>query len=515
MCVFVCLVSVSILDRICILFCFWLFFHSLLNTCLYTYTHLTTTLKWHLGESTRRFTPLDRGYDSYLGYLGGAECYWLHGTEKAIDFFDGYEPCFNYTCWDGNFCDINKYSANVLARRAADVIDEASRGDKPLFLYLAWQNVHSGNHEELQAPQSYIDSFNDTISHQKRRNLAGMIKSLDEGVANVTRALKEAGMFEDTLIIFSTDNGGPADNFNGNWASNWPLRGMKRTLFQGGVQGVGFLSGAGLSPARVGSVLTGMVHISDYLPSLLTMAARASDMPEFGPSATWRNVVSATAAAGGNYGLVDPPFVHGDGIDVWDYLSGVNETCPRTWVLHEAHPVNSTDGNGNALRVGDYKIVLRTGASWSRGSIAGTNDGWYGGFGSTDQSNDGYALPTGKHTEPWVVKCPPPPTNVTEGYACEQIKNGAGADDPKYACLFNIAEDPCEHKDLSAEQPEKVTEMMEALATFRATAVNSATATHNPDGANCPAVRVVEGCGPEGSKAPMECHAEAWCHGKP
>lgn len=54
------------------------------------------------------------------------------------------------------------------------------------------------------------------------------MKALDEGVANVTATLDRTGMLADTLIIFSTDNGGPADNFNSNMACNWPLRGTKR-----------------------------------------------------------------------------------------------------------------------------------------------------------------------------------------------------------------------------------------------------------------------------------------------
>lgn len=178
--------------------------------------------KWHLGLSSRRFTPLGRGFQTYMGYLGGAEDYWLHGDRDALDFFDGAMPEFNFTCWDGNLCPMEKYSANIFAARASKVIATAAKGDKPMFLYLAWQSVHSGDGHgpTLQAPQSYIDSFNATVSEPNRKILAGMIKSLDEGVRNVTEALKEAGIFNDTLIIFSTDNGGPADYFDGNMASN-------------------------------------------------------------------------------------------------------------------------------------------------------------------------------------------------------------------------------------------------------------------------------------------------------
>lgn len=88
------------------------------------------------------------------------------------------------------------------------VIRDVAEQPKPFFLYLAWQAVHSGGHLQLQAPQDYIDSFNDTapaVLGNKRRELAGMVRSMDEGVGNVTEALRDMDMLNDTLIIFSTD----------------------------------------------------------------------------------------------------------------------------------------------------------------------------------------------------------------------------------------------------------------------------------------------------------------------
>jgi len=72
--------------------------------------------------------------------------------------------------------------------------------------------------------------------------LAAMLRELDTSVGQVVEALKISGMLENSIIIFSTDNGGPADGFNLNAASNWPLRGVKNTLWEGGVRGAGMLS---------------------------------------------------------------------------------------------------------------------------------------------------------------------------------------------------------------------------------------------------------------------------------
>ena len=160
--------------------------------------------------SSWRFTPLRRGFESYMGYLGGGEDYWLHGTDTALDFWDNEAPLFNYTCWDKDDCPHEFYSANVFAEKAVGVIDAAAKQPKPLFLYLAWQSVHSGGHLQLQAPQDYIDSFNATVPlagplNTKRRELAAMVRSMDEGIGNVTAALSRNDILEETLIIFSTD----------------------------------------------------------------------------------------------------------------------------------------------------------------------------------------------------------------------------------------------------------------------------------------------------------------------
>jgi hypothetical protein len=193
----------------------------------------------------------------------------------------------------------------------------------------------------------------------------------------------------------------------------------------------------------------------------------------------------------------------------------------RTEILHEAHTHGSTDGNGNALRVDDYKIVIRTGQQWSTGSHLGTNDGWYGGPTSSDSKTGAYGVSIGKADEGWVVKCPPPPQNVTDGFACEQAK-GAGADQPEFTCLFNIAEDPCEMTDLSGSQPQRLKEMLARLDAFRATSVVSTVATANPDGHACPANVVASkestgtptspgGCSGGGVEAPMNCTTQLPC----
>ena len=110
--------------------------------------------KWHLGESSWRFTPVGRGYESYSGYLGGAQDYWTHGKDcqplpaginrsQCLDFWNNKTANYADTCQDGNACPVRKYSAHTFVRDATRAIRNVAASGKPLFLYLAMQSVHA------------------------------------------------------------------------------------------------------------------------------------------------------------------------------------------------------------------------------------------------------------------------------------------------------------------------------------------------------------------------------------
>ena len=92
---------------------------------------------------------------------------------------------------------------------------------------------------------------------------------LDESVGRVVAALQTAGMLENSIIVFTTDNGGPAAGFDINHASNWPLRGAKETLWEGGTRTPAFITAPSLLSPRVEQ---GLVHVTDWFPSLLSAA---------------------------------------------------------------------------------------------------------------------------------------------------------------------------------------------------------------------------------------------------
>lgn len=181
------------------------------------------------------------------------------------------------------------------------------------------------------------------------------MSKLDESVGLVVQALDQAQMLENTIIVFSTDNGGPAAGFNINAASNWPLKGVKNTLWEGGVRGAGFIWSPLIDNRQ--QVSNELMHIVDWLPTLY-------------------------AAAGGNMSSVEGI----DGLNLWENLARGVKSTRRTEALLNIDNVWGSSG----LIVGDYKIVRGT-------NYNGTWDNWYGPAG--DRNPTSYDLN-------WIEKSP-------------------------------------------------------------------------------------------------------------
>ena len=182
--------------------------------------------KWHLGQNVLAALPTGRGFDSYFGYWSGAEDYFTHDCRGAYDLADGVRTAFEFN---------NSYSTFLWTQKAVEVVEQSDAAE-PFFLYLAYQNIHW----PLEAPQSYIDRFaNRTAGNAGRQSILAMVSVMDEGVGNLTAALKAKGIYDDTLLIFSTDNGGPTNGNEGTWSNNYPMRGGKNTIWEGGTRGVG------------------------------------------------------------------------------------------------------------------------------------------------------------------------------------------------------------------------------------------------------------------------------------
>ncbi|KAJ7390443.1 hypothetical protein OS493_025143 [Desmophyllum pertusum] len=333
--------------------------------------------KWHLGFFKTEYTPTKRGFDSFFGYWCGKKDYWDHSNNEkvgwALDLHDNTKPVWT------------EWAITVLT-------------------------FHSGNYiQPLQAPPDLIKKFSN-IKDENRRIFAATLSSLDQGVGKVLDALKARGLYNNSVIVFSTDNGGPAAGFDMNMACNYPLRGVKATLWEGGVRGAGFIHSPLLpSKARVSMDL---MHVTDWLPTFYSLAGG--------------DVHNLTKV---------------DGFDMWDMLSTATDS-PRVEILHNIDPVTGEA----ALRFRSWKLLVNISTAWS---------GWYAppGFESSNHSTRGAALKNA------VVTCGKPPSSPPE---CTRELG---------PCLFNVEDDPCEYVNQAKSQPDIVSSMLQWLEEYRKTMV--------------------------------------------
>jgi len=141
---------------------------------------------------------------------------------------------------------------------------------QPMFLYLAHQAVHAPD----EVPKQYYDSYaNQTIWDDRRQTYAAMLSSADESIANVTAAPQERGMWNNTLVVVTTDNGGPTAVCSIQGSTNKPpRRGGKCTIWEGGATGDAFLSGPALDKMMIEFTLnrhySHIFHAVDWFPTL-------------------------------------------------------------------------------------------------------------------------------------------------------------------------------------------------------------------------------------------------------
>eukprot|EP00038_Savillea_parva_P017529 m.20629 g.20629 ORF g.20629 m.20629 type:complete len:718 (-) comp3812_c0_seq1:251-2404(-) len=291
--------------------------------------------KWHCGARSAANLPVNRGFDFHLGFLKGGEDHFHQnhcagGPNAAIvDLWTQHAPARGLN---------DTYSAFLYTDGVLGVIDNFTKSNDPngkLFIYLPWHNTH----DPLEAPDEYMYPPYYNNSFGPRMTYNAMARALDQGMHNITSAIKTAGLWNETLVFFSADNGGWLLPGGVAGSSNWPLRGGKVTDFEGGVRGVSFLSGGYLPESVRGSRHHGYMSIADWYATLCYLAG------------------------------VDPTDHVGDGvpdtdsINMWDSLMMPNtSTSPRTMLpLSWNQDTKSVNGTfDRALIVGPYKIICGT-----------------------------------------------------------------------------------------------------------------------------------------------------------
>lgn len=226
--------------------------------------------KWHLGR-TNGSAPQDQGFDQSLLMASG-----LYGEEddpEVIHSKLSYDPIDKFL-WagmrfaasfnGGSAFTPPKYLTDYYTDEAVKVIE--SNKNRPFFLYLA----HWAPHTPLQAAKEDYDALGHIEDHTERV-YAAMIRGLDRGVARVLETLKENGLDENTIVIFTSDNGGAG--YIGVDDVNKPFRGFKITNFEGGIHVPYFIKWPNRIPA--GTTYDKPVHHFDIYATAADAAGAA------------------------------------------------------------------------------------------------------------------------------------------------------------------------------------------------------------------------------------------------
>lgn len=277
--------------------------------------------KWHLGR-TNGMAPHEQGFDESLLMTSGL--YLPEDDPRVVNAKQDFDPIDPFL-WSamkfaaqyngGPIFEPGGYLTDWYSEQAVRVIER--NRDRPFFLYLA----HWAPHTPLQALRADYEAL-DHIENHRERVYASMIRSLDRGVGAVLRALEDNGLAENTLVLFTSDNGGAG--YIGLPDVNAPYRGWKMTLFEGGIH-VPFFA---RWPARIpaGTEVEAPVHHFDlYATAAAASGAtlptdRKVDGVDLLPWATgrtegvphralfWRSGASRTALVDGwKLNVSDPP----------------------------------------------------------------------------------------------------------------------------------------------------------------------------------------------------------------
>lgn len=279
--------------------------------------------KWHVGYCNQRYTATERGFDSFLGFYNGGEENYKHCIDYMKNNSKGECIGFDFRKnkniarqYDG------EYSTHVYTDYATGIIRSWKNHHKPLFMYIALTDTHF----PVQAPKQYLNRCENNVNNA-RKEFCGAMIAMDDSVKNITMALKEKKIYENSVIIVASDNGG-SNSFGGN---NFPLRGQKGTIYEGGIRVPAFVHSPLLQ--QKGYVNNKIIHVSDWYPTILKIA-KAPKVQDL------------------------------DGVDQWDTIS-MNKESARKFI-----PIQMDLHDNGSLTAGirdhRYKLIAGSGGKINR-----------------------------------------------------------------------------------------------------------------------------------------------------
>ncbi len=335
--------------------------------------------KWHNGALAEPYHPRARGFQEFVGFQGGWNPYYRYRLDRngSIEYGDR-----------------DRYLTDVFSDAAIDFIERHQR--EPFFLQLAYNAPHF----PLEAPDSIAQKYVEQGFSLGVSLLYAMIEVMDAGIGRIMEKLDELSIGDNTILIFTSDNGPALGDWNGlsQRRFNYGFNGGKGNTYEGGIRVPLIIRWRhGLAGGRRSG---DMAHFTDWFPTLLNMA-----------------------------GLDAPAELALDGFDILPALRGESAGVypQRFWQWNRYRPVGACNA---AMRDGDWKLL--------RPAILEAMQ-----VSQQDTAHD-HAVKYFPELYDDVIAEPEPARTIPA---------------PPPALLFNIAEDPFEQHDLAATQPQKAAAM--------------------------------------------------------
>ncbi len=267
--------------------------------------------KWHLSASNEIRLPTEQGFD-----VNVAGCTWGHPVKG---YFAPYKiPAKGFI--EGPK---GEYLTDRLTSEAIQMMDDFSKQDKPWLLYMSYYTVHGPFHSKPEKTKKYAAKARQAKVKLKNPAYAGMVESLDENVGRMFDWLDEKGLRKNTIIIFTSDNGGMVRA-----TENRPLRSYKGDIYEGGIRVPCIFDWPGVT--KPGSVSDTPIHGVDFYATLLAMT-----------------------------GLPQQSEHHQDSVNLVPLLKGDTEfdRGPMVWHYPVGVPHIAHSKPGSVIRTGDWKYL--------------------------------------------------------------------------------------------------------------------------------------------------------------